>query len=158
AERVGALHLLLRRERRGQRIDPLSDNNRTRRQLVVPEVGHRHGLLDDGRFRRRGILLRRRRFLDGDPDVVLAGRNRTRPREPRGGTGDRDEAYIFVGVLGTLHLILVFLVVFLVFLVGGFRRGGWRGVLRHDAPVKRDRSARDFRRIDRHRERHVLFI
>ena len=97
AERVRPLGLLLRRQRRRQRIDALGDDHRAGVQLAVPEVRHLDGLLEQRHLRRRRVLRRLfgRRLLDDDVDVVGAGRHRERSADPLGA----------LGVAGTLNVL-----------------------------------------------------
>src|SRR5262249_35352714 len=138
AERVGTIGLLLRRQRRRQRIDSLGDDHAARVQFAVPEIGNVDRLFQDrGLCRRRAPLLRLRAvFPRDDDDVVRAGADGERSRDPhraRLAGRRRNEGDVLVGVVAlllVLFFILIFVLIFVlvVFLVGGFpgRRRGLR--------------------------------
>src|SRR5262249_12428744 len=165
---IGTVGLLLRRERRRERVNPLREDHRAGGEVAVPEVGHGNRLLDEGHLGRRRVLRRlvRCRLLGDEEHIVGAGRDGERSGDTqwvlRG--GPRHERVVFVGVILLLaFVVLLFVVLFVVLLA--VLLGGRRGrrlrfcpALRDNPPVERHLVARHLRRINADRERHVFLV
>src|SRR5262249_38967108 len=122
-------------------------------------------VLEDRHLGRRRVLLIGGRLLHDDVHVVSACRNRERAADPQRILSllNRKLNEVLVRIfllLGFLVRVLLVLVLVLVVLAARRRRRRRRRAraLLHDAVVEREGGRRDLRPVDRHAERHVLFI